>query len=57
MLRVVLVVAAVAAIALSVATGASASTNVGVVSVRDPLTGNYDCGAFTVTISGRDKAT
>jgi len=21
----------------------------------DPLTGNYDCGAFTVTISGQDK--
>ena len=56
MLRVVLVGAAVAAIALSVASGASAQARTSEsFQFSDPLTGRYDCGAFTVTISGQDK--
>ena len=56
MLRVVLVGATVAAIALSAATGASAQARMSEsFQFSDPLTGNYDCGAFTVTISGQDK--
>ena len=51
-----LVGATVAAIALSVATGASAQARMSEsFQFSDPLTGNYDCGAFTVTISGQDK--
>ena len=56
MLRIILVGATVAAIALSVATGASARARTSEsFQFSDPLTGNYDCGAFTVTISGQDK--
>jgi hypothetical protein len=56
MLRVVLVGAAVAAIALSAASGASAQARTSEsFQFSDPLTGNFDCGAFTVTISGQDK--
>ena len=56
MLRVVLLGVTVAALALSVATGASARARTSEsFQFSDPLTGNDDCGAFTVTISGHDK--
>jgi hypothetical protein len=54
--RVVAAVVTIAAVALSVATGASAQARTAEsFQFSDPLTGNYDCGTFTVTISGQDK--
>jgi hypothetical protein len=49
--------ALVGAIALAAAgaAGAAAARTSEAFSFSDPLTGGYDCGAFTVTISGQDK--
>ena len=56
MSRVVPAAVTIAALALSVAAGASAQARTSEsFEFSDPLTGNYDCGAFTVTISGQDK--
>src|SRR4051794_27649560 len=56
MSRIAIAVAALAAIALSGATAAGAQARTSEsFQFSDPLTGNYDCGGFTVTISGQDK--